>query len=101
VHCVGIGEAENVAMRFTGASRARPRLSEPTRRQIRRGNDANARVLGSNGSHDCRGIVGRVVVDDDDFDLGMRGAEHRSKTSLDIAGFVACWDDDGDEGLIA
>jgi len=49
------------------------------------------RIHGNHGFHDCGGIVGGIVIDNEDMEL-LREAIYNGKEVLYIFGFPVSWD---------
>ena len=94
---VGVGEEEDLASRRTRSVLARPGLSKPLGRQVRVVDDAYPSVRAGHRPRDVAGAVGRSVVDDDDFERGVRRRQRRPHACLDVPPFVARGHDDRDQ----
>ena len=89
---VGVEERDELAAAQTDAEVLRPRLAELV------GADVADATVGEERPHRVGRVVGRAVVDDDEFPVRERLREHRLDRDRQEPGVVLRGHDDGDEG---
>ena len=92
---VGVHRAQRLRLR----TRKRPPIDHAARKsELAWTMQTPDRKFGGEAIDDGAGAVGRIVVDDDDLAVKVVRFEHiahRAQQTLDAAGFVVGWNDDG------